>query len=163
MWRPRAGINPNQYTPIGGIVVHFPGHLQIARCAGLRPTGEFCRDHLGEKHLVEAPSRERHWMRAAGLRAAISPDPRCADFTICAKQPAASGDVDRRRGTFKVKRGRPSGRRMRCGWRCGARLTASRIWTHFTVCPGLRPRGPTRGELESQAWTTAGAGGPDAS
>jgi hypothetical protein len=36
-----------------------------------------------------------------------------ANFTICGKRPAASGDVDRRRGTLKVKRGRPPGPRVR--------------------------------------------------
>jgi hypothetical protein len=31
-----------------------------------------------------------------------------AHFTTCAKRSAASGDVERRRGTLKVKRGRPA-------------------------------------------------------
>ena len=39
----------------------------------------------------------------------------------------------------KVKRGRPSGRRMPCGWRCGTQLTASDMRKHFTECP-KRPR-----------------------
>jgi len=41
--------------------------------------------------------------------------PRCAHFTICPKRPAVCGDVERRRGTLKVKRGRPPGPRMKCG------------------------------------------------
>lgn len=39
----------------------------------------------------------------------------------------------------KVKRGRPPGRRMACGWRCGTQLTASDMRKHFTECP-KRPR-----------------------
>jgi hypothetical protein len=34
-----------------------------------------------------------------------------AHFTICAKRPAASDDVDRRGGSLKAKHGRPSGLR----------------------------------------------------
>jgi hypothetical protein len=42
-----------------------------------------------------------------------------AHFTICAKRPAGSDDVDPRRGTLKVKRGRSAGPRMKSGglWR----------------------------------------------
>src|SRR5580658_9235787 len=53
-----------------------------------------------------------------------------AHFTICAKRPAPSGDVERRQGVLKVKRGRPAGPRMKCGWGCGAQLTASRMRPH---------------------------------
>ena len=35
--------------------------------------------------------------------------------------------------------GCPRGPRVRCGWGCGAQLTASRMRLHFTVCP-KRPR-----------------------
>lgn len=35
--------------------------------------------------------------------------------------------------------GRPSGPRMPCGWRCGAKLTASEMRRHFTDCP-KRPK-----------------------
>jgi hypothetical protein len=38
-----------------------------------------------------------------------------AHFTICAKRPADSGDVERRGGSLQVHRGCPPGRRMRCG------------------------------------------------
>src|SRR5580698_1178476 len=40
-----------------------------------------------------------------------------------------------RRRNSKVKRGRPPGPRMKCGWGCGTRLTASQMRAHFTVCP----------------------------
>lgn len=53
--------------------------------------------------------------------------------------PAQSGPASRKPGTSKIKRGRPPGRRMPCGWRCGARLTASELRRHFTKCP-RRPR-----------------------
>jgi hypothetical protein len=33
-----------------------------------------------------------------------------AHFTICPKRPAASGEMERRRGTLKVERGHPPGR-----------------------------------------------------
>ena len=45
-----------------------------------------------------------------------------AHFTICAKRPADSGDLDCRGRSSKGKRGRPAGPRMLCGWRCGVRL-----------------------------------------
>lgn len=35
--------------------------------------------------------------------------------------------------------GRPNGPTMPCGWRCGARLTATEMRPHFTDCP-RRPR-----------------------
>src|SRR5580700_3767053 len=46
-----------------------------------------------------------------------------AHFTVCAKRPAGSDDVERREGTLKVKRGRPAGQRMLCGWGCGPRTS----------------------------------------
>jgi hypothetical protein len=46
-----------------------------------------------------------------------------AHFTVCAKRPAGSDDVERREGTLKVKRGRPAGHRMLCGWGCGPRTS----------------------------------------
>ena len=52
-------------------------------------------------------------------------------FTICAKRPAGSGDVERRRGTLKVKRGRPAGPLMKCGWGRGEQLTGPSMRTHF--------------------------------
>ena len=73
-----------------------------------------------------------------------------AHFTICPNRPAISDGVlqpaalvvadrglpdqnepERRPG---AKRGRPPGRRMPCGWLCGAELTASQMRTHFTRC-----------------------------
>ncbi len=73
-----------------------------------------------------------------------------AHFTICPNRPAISDGVlqpaalvvadrglpdqnepDRRQ---QAKRGRPTGRRMPCGWLCGAELTASQMRTHFTRC-----------------------------
>src|SRR5580658_2832534 len=63
---------------------------------------------------------------------------RRAHFTICPKRPAASDDVERRRGTLKVKRGRPAGPRMKCGWGCGEQLTGRNMRVHFTIC-AMRP------------------------
>jgi hypothetical protein len=84
-------------------------------------------------------------------------------FTRCPNRPAALPQVnssDRRGKNSNAKRGRPPGRRMPCGWRCGSRLTASQMRAHFTICPkrlgGSRPRGPTREELERQARTPGG-------
>jgi hypothetical protein len=34
-----------------------------------------------------------------------------------------------------VKRGRPRGPRMKCGWGCGAQLTGRYMRAHFTTCP----------------------------
>jgi hypothetical protein len=58
-----------------------------------------------------------------------------AHFTIFPKRPAASGDVERRRGTLKVKRGRPAGPLMKCGWGCGSKLTGCQMRAHFARCP----------------------------
>ena len=61
-----------------------------------------------------------------------------AHFTECPNRPAALPQVnslDGRGRNSKAKRGRPPGRRMLCGWRCGAPLTASHMRTHFTHCP----------------------------
>jgi hypothetical protein len=58
-----------------------------------------------------------------------------AHFTICAKRPAASDNVERRRGTLKVKSGRPAGPQMKCGWGCGEQLTGRNMRAHFTRCP----------------------------
>jgi hypothetical protein len=44
-------------------------------------------------------------------------------------------DVERRQGTLKVKRGRPAGPRMPCGWGCGGWLTSHVMRAHFTRCP----------------------------
>jgi len=52
-----------------------------------------------------------------------------AHFTICAKRPAASGDVERRGG---AQARTPAGQRMLCVWRDGTRLTASRSRAHLT-------------------------------
>jgi hypothetical protein len=60
------------------------------------------------------PRMKRDW----GCGAELTGRNMRAHFTICAKRPAASGDVERRRGTLKVKRGRPAGRRMPCGTVC---------------------------------------------
>ena len=49
------------------------------------------------------------------------------------------GPVAPRFGNAKIKRGRPAGPRMPCGWRCGAKLTASELRKHFTKCP-KRPK-----------------------
>jgi hypothetical protein len=72
-----------------------------------------------------------------------------AHFTRCPKRPAESDDLARRPthlallnqilGRSKPKRGRPPGRRMLCGWRCGARVTASGMRKHFTLC-SKRPK-----------------------
>jgi hypothetical protein len=59
-----------------------------------------------------------------------------AHFLICPKRPAACDHVDRRGRNLNAKRGRPPGRRMLCGWRCGALLTASQMRIHFTKCSG---------------------------
>jgi hypothetical protein len=63
-----------------------------------------------------------------------------AHFTICPERPAASDHGDRQGRCLNAKRGRPSGRRILCGWRSGARLTASQMPAHFTICP-KRPAG----------------------
>ena len=67
-----------------------------------------------------------------------------AHFTICPQRPATAdgvrrpasgiGLVNKVLGRSKVKRGRPPGPRMLCGWGCGAKLTASQIRGHFTKC-----------------------------
>ena len=88
------------------------------------------------RHTLEAARRFRP---RASCGTQLSANQMCARFTRCPKRPAASGDEERRRGTLKVKRGRPAGPRMKCGWGCGEQLTASRMRTHFTVCPE-RPR-----------------------
>jgi hypothetical protein len=62
-----------------------------------------------------------------------------AHFTIGPKrQRRPPGDVERRRGTLKVKRGRPAGPRMKCGWGCGEQLTGRKMRVHFTIC-AMRP------------------------
>jgi hypothetical protein len=53
-----------------------------------------------------------------------------AHFTICAKRPAASDHVDRRRRSSKVKRECLPGRRMLPAG--GAQFAASRMRAHFT-------------------------------
>jgi hypothetical protein len=58
-----------------------------------------------------------------------------AHFTIYPERPTASDRVDRRWKNSTSKRGRPPGRRMPCGWRCAAQLTASRI---RRISPGPR-------------------------
>jgi hypothetical protein len=63
-----------------------------------------------------------------------------AHLTVCPKRPAASADVERRRGTLKVKRGRPAGPRMKCGWGCGTDPTRCQMRAHLTICP-KRPAG----------------------
>jgi hypothetical protein len=54
------------------------------------------------------------------------------------KRPAPSGDLERRRGILKVKRGRPAGPRMRCGWGCGEQLAGRNMRAHFTICARWR-------------------------
>lgn len=44
-------------------------------------------------------------------------------------------------GNSKIKRGRPPGPRMPCDWGCRAKLTASAMRTHLTVCPPEAPEG----------------------
>src|SRR5580700_1126360 len=65
-----------------------------------------------------APTRTADEMRLRLRRSATGRNMR-AHFTICAKQPAGSDLVDPRRRNSQVKRGRPQGPRMRCGWGCG--------------------------------------------
>jgi hypothetical protein len=48
-----------------------------------------------------------------------------AHFTKCPNRPAASGDVERRWRTFKVKRGLPAGPLMKYGWGCGQGRTGA--------------------------------------
>jgi hypothetical protein len=43
-----------------------------------------------------------------------------------------------------VNLGLPPGWRMPCGWRCGVRLTASRMRAHFTTCPKGPQAAPTQ-------------------
>jgi hypothetical protein len=62
-----------------------------------------------------------------------------AHFTTCPNRPPASQQITRRGGILRVKRGRPPGRRMLCGWGCCAKLTASRMRRHFAAC-SRRPR-----------------------
>jgi hypothetical protein len=73
---------------------------------------------------------------AAGV-AAGSPGPRCFPFTIMTEAAASSDHVARRGRNSKVKRASPSGPRMPCGGRCGARLTASRIPKHSRRLPRM--------------------------
>src|SRR6202041_1151174 len=55
-------------------------------------------------------------------------------FTISPNRPAASEHQNRRGKNSKVKRGRPPGPRMLCGWRHDDEITASRMRAHFTAC-----------------------------
>jgi hypothetical protein len=57
-----------------------------------------------------------------------------AHFTICPKRPAGSPNGDCRTRSSKIKRGRPPGPRMKCGWGCGAQLTGRNMRAHFTIC-----------------------------
>jgi hypothetical protein len=63
-----------------------------------------------------------------------------AHFTLCPRRSASSEHGDRRGRNSKAKRGRPQGRRMKCGWRCGARLTGRQMRAHSATCP-KRPAG----------------------
>ena len=65
-----------------------------------------------------------------------------AHFTICPKRPAppeGGAPLVKVLKNSKAKRGRPPGLRMQCGWRCCAKLTASRMRKHFTACSN-RPK-----------------------
>ena len=60
-----------------------------------------------------------------------------AHFTTCPKRPVTSDGVavqNKVLTKLKAKRGHPPGRRMPCGWGCGAHLTASEMRRHFTEC-----------------------------
>jgi hypothetical protein len=67
-----------------------------------------------------------------GLRRPVHLRNMRAHFTVCPKWPTSSEHGDRRRRYSKAKRGRPPGQRMLCGWLRGARITASRMRTHFS-------------------------------
>jgi hypothetical protein len=74
-----------------------------------------------------------------------------AHFTMRAKRSAASGDVERRRGTLKVKRGRPAGPRVPCGWGCGEQLMApdARALHTMPKSPAASDHGDRRGFEDS--------------
>jgi hypothetical protein len=79
-----------------------------------------------------------------------------AHFTICPKRPAASGDMERRRGTLKVKGGRPPSPRMLCGCHCGTDLTGRNMRAHFTICAN-RPAGSDH--VDRRGWCLPGTSG----
>jgi hypothetical protein len=67
-----------------------------------------------------------------------------AHFTICAKRPVASNDMDRRGRNSKVRRGRPTGPRTKHGWVAhrAYRAPYARALHHMREAAGsLRPYG----------------------
>jgi hypothetical protein len=95
--------------------------------------------------------------RGRGCSADLAGRPMRAHFTICSKRPAGSGHVRCRARNSKVKRGRPAGQLMKCGWGCGAQLTGSQVRAYFAICTepagGLRLGEPPGEALERQART----------
>jgi hypothetical protein len=89
---------------------------------------------------VGVDTREGRGCYAAGVAAPGLSGAICAQVIRCQRRPGVSDDVDHRRRNWKAKHGRPPGRRMLCGWRCGSRLTASQMRAHFTIC-AKRPAG----------------------
>jgi len=53
---------------------------------------------------------------------------RTSQYTRSGRQPPT-------KWTAESKRGRQPGRRMLCGWRCGAEHTGYQMRAHFTLCP----------------------------
>jgi hypothetical protein len=74
-------------------------------------------------------------MRALGVAAPNPPLARCArtsPYARSGRRPSDHGEPAS--GNPQAKRGRPPGRRMLCGWRCGSKLTASGMRSHFVNC-----------------------------
>jgi hypothetical protein len=102
---------------------------------------------LSPFHLIGRP-RGPQMACGWGCGACLTERQMRTHFTICPKRPAisdhvrrasphraaGSGQTNKRLRRSKAKRGRPPGRRMPCGWLCGAKLTASQIRGHFTEC-----------------------------
>jgi len=96
----------------------------------------------------QAPSRDRRGnSNAKGGRppgreccavGAAAPDSRRAGCARAPNMREAAGSLPSMgptRGSLKVKRGRPPGRWMLCGWGCGGWLTSHVMRAHFTRCP----------------------------
>jgi len=85
-----------------------------------RYNGDLGNDALAWLTGAKSPCHQQTWT-AEGRKAKVN----------CGLQLAPGRQL---RTPPASKRGRPPGRRMRCGWRYGAQLTARNMRTHFTIC-----------------------------
>ena len=125
--------------------------VSVLRSMFFGPVSTVCEPSSGVDlipfHLIGRP-RGPQMACGWGCGACLTEHQMRTHFTICPKRPAisdhvrrasphraaGSGQTNKRLRRSKAKRGRPPGRRMPCGWLCGAKLTASQIRGHFTEC-----------------------------